>query len=93
MWNLSRRRGNIPQGVRLSSCAKTKPLKENAIFRLASMTKPITATVYLPSGKKHGAGIFTLDLKCKIPLLTIYYNLGGRGKEKQYYQKKERAGV
>ena len=28
-------------------CAQSKPLKENAIFRLASMTKPITATAIL----------------------------------------------
>ena len=28
-------------------CAQTKPLKENAIFRLASMTKPITVTAIL----------------------------------------------
>ncbi len=28
-------------------CAQTKPLKENAIFRLASMTKPITAAAIL----------------------------------------------
>ena len=28
-------------------CVQTKPLKENAIFRLASMTKPITATAIL----------------------------------------------
>ena len=28
-------------------CAQTKPLNENAIFRLASMTKPVTATAIL----------------------------------------------